>query len=340
MTHLLEVRDLTTRFYTKDGIVHAVNGISFTLDEGESMALVGESGSGKSVTALSLMRLVPSPPGVIEAGQVLLRGQDLLQLSERQMREVRGGEIAMIFQDPMTSLNPVLTIGRQLTESITLHLGYNRQQARGRAIELLDLVGIPNPAGRLDDYPHQFSGGQRQRVMIATALSCNPSVLIADEATTALDVTIQAQIINLVKRLKEQLGMAVLWITHDMGIVAGLVDKVAVMYAGHIVEEAPVRPLFARPAHPYTLGLLHSLPSVDTRERKRLQPIEGLPPDLLVEAQSCPFAPRCSYAIDICRQENPPLIPVDMLHQSACWRWEDVRADARQEQDNRSRELV
>ncbi len=325
MSLLLEVRDLVTRFYTQDGIVHAVNGVSFSLEEGQSLAIVGESGSGKTVTALSIMGLVPSPPGVIESGQILFKGQDLLQMSDRRMREVRGREIAMIFQDPMTSLNPVLKIGRQIVESLRLHLGYNDKEARARAIELLDLVGIPNPEQRMEDYPHEFSGGQRQRVIIAIALSCNPSLLIADEPTTALDVTIQAQIINLVKRLKEQLGMAVIWITHDMGVIAGLVDDVAVMYGGMIVEEAPVRALYKRPTHPYTLGLLHSIPRIDAALRVRLEPISGLPPDMLVEPKGCPFAPRCDFAVEQCRQENPPRIPVGSYHSAACWEWETVR---------------
>ena len=328
MSRLLEVRDLLTRFYTQDGIVHAVNGVSFTLDQGESLAIVGESGSGKSVSALSILRLIPSPPGQIEGGEVRFRDEDLLQLSDRQMRAVRGREIAMIFQDPMTSLNPVLTIGKQIGESLRLHLNYKKDEARKRSIELLELVDIPNPEQRLDDYPHQFSGGQRQRVVIAMALSCNPALLIADEPTTALDVTIQAQIINLVKRLKEQLGMAIIWITHDLGVVAGLVDKVAVMYGGFIVEEAPVRPLYHQPAHPYTLGLLQSIPRIDAAIGSRIQPIEGLPPNLLEAPQGCPFAPRCPYVEEKCEQEMPPRILVGAYHNAACWRWETVRRDA------------
>lgn len=329
MTELLEVQNLTTRFYTEDGIVHAVNGISFTLEEGESLALVGESGSGKTVTALSIIGLVPSPPGVIEDGQVIFKGQqDLLQLSDRDLRQLRGKDIGMIFQDPMTSLNPVLTIGRQLSESLRLHLKYDDQEARKRSIELLDLVGIPQAESRLDDYPHQFSGGQRQRVMIAMALSCNPSLLIADEPTTALDVTIQAQILNLVKQLKEQLGMSIIWITHDLAVVAGLVDKVAVMYAGFIVEEAPVEALYSRPSHPYTLGLLQSLPKIDAQEKVRLQPIEGLPPDLLIKPAHCPFAPRCPYVEDICYQKNPELTSVGAFHKAACWQWDVVRKES------------
>lgn len=328
MAKLLEVRDLVTRFYTEEGIVHAVNGISYTLDEGESMAIVGESGSGKSVGVLSLMRLIPSPPGQIESGEVIFNGRNLLQLSMEEMRHIRGREMAMVFQDPMTSLNPVLTIGRQLTEALELHLGMNREQANSRAAEMLSLVGIPNAADRLNDYPHQFSGGQRQRIVIAMALSCNPSLLIADEPTTALDVTIQAQIVDLVTRLRQQLGMAIIWITHDLGVVASVVEKVAVMYSGFMVETAPVRDLYKHTSHPYTLGLLESLPKVDATGKERLIPIEGLPPDLLQEPTHCPFAPRCRYAIDKCWEENPPLLAVGPNHSSACWRWEDVREDA------------
>jgi oligopeptide/dipeptide ABC transporter ATP-binding protein len=325
MTHLLEVRDLITRFYTEDGVVHAVNGISYTLDEGESMAIVGESGSGKSVGVLSIMGLIPSPPGKVESGEVIFNGRDLLKLSSREMRTVRGREIAMIFQDPMSSLNPVLTIGRQLTEALKLHYGMDNSQAKNRTVEMLQLVGIPNAGDRLKDYPHQFSGGQRQRVMIAMGLSCNPSLLIADEPTTALDVTIQAQIVELVIRLQKKLGMTIIWITHDLGVVAGLVEKVAVMYAGFIVEQGSVRDVYKNTAHPYTLGLLESLPQMDSHEKKRLASIEGLPPDLLQKPIHCPFAPRCPYAYEKCWQENPPLQLVNPKHTSACWRWEDVK---------------
>jgi oligopeptide transport system ATP-binding protein len=324
MTHLLEVRNLVTRFYTEDGIVHAVNGVSFTLDEGESMAIVGESGSGKSVSVKSIMGLIPSPPGNIEDGEAIFNGRDLLKLTPDELRRVRGREMAMIFQDPMTSLNPVLTVGLQMTEALTLHLGMKQEQADERAAELLTMVGLPNAADRLKDYPHQFSGGQRQRIGIAMALSCNPSLLIADEPTTALDVTIQAQIVDLVLRLKQQLGMAIIWITHDLGVIAGMVDKIAVMYAGYIVELAPVRSLYKETAHPYTLGLLESLPKVDAKRKERLIPIKGLPPDLLQQPERCPFAPRCRYAIDRCWQENPPLTPVAPDHVSACWRAQEV----------------
>jgi oligopeptide transport system ATP-binding protein len=327
MAQLLDVKDLVTRFYTEDGVVHAVNGISYTLEEGESMALVGESGCGKSVSVLSVMRLIPSPPGRIENGQVLYNNRDLLQIADDEMRTIRGREIAMVFQDPMTSLNPVLTIGRQLTEGLKIHLGMNDAQAKARAAEMLDLVGIPGAADRLGDYPHQFSGGMRQRVMIAMALSTNPSLLIADEPTTALDVTIQAQIVDLVKQLQEKLGMAIVWITHDLGVVAGMVEKVAVMYAGYIVETAPVHSLYKHRSHPYTLGLLESLPKIDQRHRERLATIKGLPPDLLQEPTQCPFAPRCPYVIDKCWEENPPLMPNGPDHYTACWRHEDIRDD-------------
>jgi len=327
MTLLLKVKNLVTRFYTEDGIVHAVNRVSFAVKKGESLAIVGESGCGKSVTALTIMGLVPSPPGKVEDGEVLFDGRDLLKLSEREMRQVRGREIAMIFQDPMTSLNPVLPVGRQLAEGLKLHLKMNQDEAKERAVELLTLVGIPDAANRISDYPQQFSGGQRQRVMIAMALACNPSLLIADEPTTALDVTIQAQIINLVKQLKSKFQMSVIWITHDLGVVAGLVDNVAVMYAGYIVEIATVGVLYQKSAHPYTIGLLDSLPKVDAREKRRLIPIEGMPPDLLEDAENCPFAPRCKYVVDKCRAEVPRLQLIDPAHAVACWRWSDVQAD-------------
>lgn len=325
MSHLLEVRNLVTRFYTEDGIVHAVNGISYTLNEGESMAIVGESGSGKSVGVMSIMGLIPSPPGRVENGEIIFNNRDLLKVPPEEMRRVRGREIAMIFQDPMTSLNPVLTIGRQLTESLELHLGMSHEEAKERSVETLRLVGIPNAEDRLSDYPHQFSGGQRQRIMIAMSLLCYPSVLIADEPTTALDVTIQAQIVELVKQLQEKLGMAIIWITHDLGVVAGMVEKVAVMYAGFIVEQAPVRDLYKQPAHPYTLGLLESIPQLDQGNQVRLASIKGLPPDLLQEPTHCPFAPRCPFAIDKCWEENPPLMQTAPNHTAACWRWETVQ---------------
>jgi len=319
MTKLLEVRNLKTQFFTQDGVVHAVNGISYDVDSGETVAIVGESGCGKSVGVMSLIRLIPQPPGKIVDGQVLFGDQDLLQLSEDELRDIRGNRIAMIFQDPMTSLNPVLTIGRQITEALELHLRMNREQSRKRAVELLELVGIPGAAARLDDYPHQFSGGMRQRVMIAMGLSCNPELLIADEPTTALDVTIQAQIVDLVNRLKDELGMAVIWITHDLGVVAGMAERVIVMYSGFIIEEATVGEIYANPRHPYTLGLLRSIPRLDLGRQKRLIPIEGIPPDLLEAPRHCPFAPRCSFAIDKCWNENPALESVGHDHQAACW---------------------
>ncbi len=319
---LLDVKNLTTRFFTQDGVVHAVNGVTYQLQEGETLGIVGESGSGKSVHALSMLRLIPMPPGKIVAGEVLFNGRDLLKLSEEEIRKVRGKEIAMVFQDPMTSLNPVLTIGRQITEAVELHLGYDSQRSRARAVELLDLVGIVDAKNRLDDYPHQFSGGMRQRVMIAMALSCNPKLLIADEPTTALDVTIQAQIIELVKDLKKQLGMAVIWITHDLGVVAGIADTVQVMYAGRIVERGPVRSVFKDTRSAYTLGLLNSLPRLDQPSGTRLKPIEGLPPDMLEPQEGDSFAPRNPFATERCFVETPPLLPApdsDPNHLVAAW---------------------
>lgn len=316
---LLDVQGLETQFKTSDGVVHAVNGVSFGLAEGETLGMVGESGCGKSVTMLSLLRLIPSPPGEITAGKAIFFNQDLLKLSNEEIRYVRGAQISMIFQDPMTSLNPVLTIGLQLEEPLMLHLGMTRKQARARAAELLGMVGIPNAADRLGDYPHQFSGGMRQRVMIAMALSCSPQILIADEPTTALDVTIQAQIVELVKRLRDELGMAIIWITHDLGVVAGIAQRVVVMYGGFIIEEAPVNELYANPQHPYTIGLLGSLPRVDETERHRLFSIDGLPPTLYEKPTNCPFAPRCKWAVERCWNENPPFVEIDTGHRLACW---------------------
>ena len=319
MAKLLEVKNLMTQFFTQDGVVHAVNGISYSVDAGETVAIVGESGSGKSVGVMSLIRLIPQPPGKIVEGEVWFDGQDLTRLSEDELRHIRGNRIAMIFQDPMTSLNPVLTVGRQITEALELHLNMNKEQARKRAVELLQLVGIPGAEARLDDYPHQFSGGMRQRVMIAMGLSCDPQLLIADEPTTALDVTIQAQIVDLVNRLKQELGMAIIWITHDLGVVAGMAQRVIVMYSGFIVEEAPVDQIYAQPRHPYTLGLLRSIPRLDLGRQKRLVPIDGMPPDLLEAPKQCPFAPRCAFVIDKCWQQNPPLELVSPNHKAACW---------------------
>lgn len=319
MADLLNVQDLETHFRTREGTVHAVNGVSFHLKEGETLGIVGESGCGKSVTVMSMLRLIPSPPGKVVAGKALYQGKDLLSATDDEIRHIRGSQISMIFQDPMTSFNPVLTIGRQLSEPLETHMAMNRQQALERSAEMLKLVGIPNPKERLNDYPHQFSGGMRQRAMIAMALTCNPQILIADEPTTALDVTIQAQIVELAKRIRDELGMAMIWITHDLGIIAGLADRVAVMYAGFIIEEAEVKSLYSDPQHPYTLGLLGSLPRLDLSEKKRLVSIEGLPPVLYNTPSSCPFAPRCPYKIDRCLTENPKLMKVGPEHNAACW---------------------
>jgi oligopeptide transport system ATP-binding protein len=321
---LLDVKNLTTRFHTEEGIVYAVNDLSYKLDEGETIGVVGESGCGKSVHALSIMRLIPIPPGRIVSGKVLFQGQDLLRLSEPEMRHVRGAQIAMIFQDPMTSLNPVLTIGFQITEALNQHLGMGQKAARERAAELLSLVGIPEAAQRLDDYPHQFSGGMRQRAMIAMALSCTPKILIADEPTTALDVTIQAQIIELVKRLQDQLGMAIIWITHDLGIVAGLTRRVNVMYAGCLIETGPVKRIYHDPRHPYTLGLLASLPAINRPAGQKLFSIKGEPPDLVGVTTGCPFTPRCIFAVERCQHEMPPLEEFEIHHFVACWEKERV----------------
>ncbi len=319
MGTLLQVKGLKTQFFTQDGVVNAVNGIDFDLNEGETLGIVGESGCGKSVSVLSLMRLIPSPPGRIVGGEAWFQGRDLLKMSDEEIRSVRGNKIAMIFQDPMTSLNPVLTINQQVSEALELHLSMDKRQARKRTIELLEMVRIPDAANRVDDYPHQFSGGMRQRVMIAMGLSCNPQLLIADEPTTALDVTIQAQIVDLVKQLKKEIGMAVIWITHDLGVIAGLADRVNVMYAGYIIESADVKDIYADPRHPYTLGLLGSIPRLDAERKKKLTPIEGLPPDLIDMPPGCPFAPRCRYAIDRCLEENPKLETIARRHSVACW---------------------
>lgn len=316
---ILDVQGLETTFKTPDGTIHAVNGVSFGLKEGETIGVVGESGCGKSVTMLSVLGLIPNPPGKVIAGKAFFFGQDLLKMSNDEIRAVRGAQIGMVFQDPMTSLNPVLTIGRQLEEPLTLHLGLTKAQATERAAELLSMVGIPNAKDRLNDYPHQYSGGMRQRVMIAMALSCSPQILIADEPTTALDVTIQAQIMDLTKRLRSELGMAVIWITHDLGVVAGLAQRVIVMYGGHIIEESPVNDLYANPSHPYTIGLLGSLPRVDEKERTKLYSIEGSPPVLYNKPTACPFAPRCRFAIEHCWQENPVLETIAPEHRVACW---------------------
>jgi oligopeptide/dipeptide ABC transporter ATP-binding protein len=320
MSTVLEVINLETRFETQDGTVYAVNGVSFRLDEGETLGIVGESGCGKSVSMLSILGLIPKPPGKIMAGNALFLGHDLLKLSAEEMRQVRGAQISMIFQDPMTSLNPVLTIGDQIREPLETHLRMTPEESKQRTVELLKMVGISDGEDRLDDYPFQFSGGMRQRVMIAMALTCSPKILIADEPTTALDVTIQAQIIELVKELRKNLGMAIIWITHDLGIIAGLAHRVMVMYAGFIVERAKVDELYEHPMHPYTRGLLGSLPRVDAESvDKELANIVGMPPDLLTKPKGCPFAPRCPYAFQRCQEENPPLDTIQEAHEVACW---------------------
>jgi len=316
---ILDIKNLRTRFHTQDGIVNAVNGISYSLAEGESLGIVGESGCGKSVSMLSLMRLLPQPPAEIMADHINFFDRNLMELSNAEMRDVRGRLAAMIFQDPMTSLNPVHTIGFQLKEPLKLHLGMTDQEAGDRAVELMRLVSIPQAEDRLKDYPHQFSGGMRQRVMIAMALSCSPTLLIADEPTTALDVTIQAQIVDLVKQLREHLGQALIWITHDLGVVAGLAERVIVMYAGYIMEEAQVEELYGNPRHPYTTALLKSLPRVDGTREDKLSTIEGLPPDLIALPKGCPFAARCDFVKDRCRAENPPLTNYSPQHKVACW---------------------
>ncbi|MFT5089325.1 MAG: oligopeptide/dipeptide ABC transporter ATP-binding protein [Candidatus Latescibacterota bacterium] len=316
-TSLLEVRDLRTYFYTEDGVAKAVDGVSFELALGETLGLVGESGCGKSVSALSTMRLIPQPPGRIESGQVLFRGRDLLGLSEEEMCQVRGDDIAMIFQEPMTSLNPVLTCGYQISESVILHQNVSKQEARHRAIEMLKLVGIPAPEQRIDEYPHQLSGGMRQRVMIAMALSCNPDLLIADEPTTALDVTIQAQILELLQRLQDEFEMAILMITHDLGVIAEVADRVAVMYAGQVVEYASTQDLFARPQHPYTRGLMQSIPHLEEK-RDRLEIIEGMVPDARSFPSGCRFAPRCKLAEERCRAAPVELEELSPGHWVRC----------------------
>jgi oligopeptide/dipeptide ABC transporter ATP-binding protein len=319
MAALLQVRNLRTSFLTSAGTVRAVDGVSWDVEEGETVALVGESGCGKSVSALSIMRLVAEPAGRIEGGEVLYKGRDLLKLTEEQMRGVRGREIGMVFQEPMTSLNPVLSIGRQLTEGLEIHMQMKPPQARTRAVELLGLVGIPDPERRLGQYPHHFSGGMRQRMMIAMALACNPSLILADEPTTALDVTIQAQILELMRDLSRRLGVAMLIITHNLGVVARYADRVNVMYAGRIIERASAAELYANPRHPYTLGLLRSVPRLDEPRRARLAPIEGQPPDLTRLPPGCAFSPRCAYRVERC-SEAPKLEAAGTeQHLSACW---------------------
>ncbi|MEX1252712.1 MAG: ABC transporter ATP-binding protein [Dehalococcoidia bacterium] len=328
MAPLLQVKDLRTYFFTDDGVVKAVDGVSYDLEEGETLGLVGESGCGKSVSALSILRLIASPPGKIVGGEVIFEGDDLLKLDEDEIRHVRGNRIGMVFQEPMTSLNPVLTIGRQLTEALELHLKMDRASAERRAVELLEMVGISEAAGRVGDYPHQFSGGMRQRVMIAMALSCNPKLLLADEPTTALDVTIQAQVLEILARLSRELGTAVIIITHNLGVVARYADRVNVMYAGRIIESASSKELYKNPRHPYTLGLLKSVPRLDQSRKSKLDPIEGVPPDLISLPPGCSFYPRCSFRVDKCKEEMPPLMQVGDKHMAACWEWKQVAAAA------------
>jgi len=318
MTPLLDVRNLSTAFHSPSGDVHAVNDVSFSLEAGESLAIVGESGSGKSVSALSIMGLVPSP-GKVEGGQIKFRDRDIVKLPTRELQRLRGRRIGMVFQDPMTSLNPVLSVGYQLAEGLKWHMNLNKIDARKQVVETMQLVGISNAEERLLDYPHQFSGGQRQRIMIAMAFVCRPDLLIADEPTTALDVTIQAQIVDLIKALQEKFGMAVIWITHDLALVAGIVDRVAVMYAGSIVERGTVDAIFARAAHPYTQCLLRSMPGQEAAARGRLYSIEGNPPDLRQLTDSCPFAARCPQSVERCLEKRPALEPVTSTHRVACW---------------------
>ena len=324
---LLEVEDLRTYFYTEDGVVPAVDGISFTLDKGKTLGIVGESGCGKSVTSLSVMRLIASPPGKIVSGKINFGGKDLLKISEKEMRKVRGNEISMIFQEPMTSLNPVFTIGDQICEAILLHQKVTKKQARQQAIELLQKVGIPSAEKRVDDFPHQMSGGMRQRVMIAMALSCNSKLLIADEPTTALDVTIQAQILDLMKKVRNDFNASIMLITHDLGVVADLADDVIVMYAGKIVEKAAVRLIYKNPMHPYTQGLLGSIPKLN-EVKERLHVIEGTVPNPFCMPEGCRFNPRCRYAKDICIQKQPPLLRIEDNHEAACWMLTDYKETA------------
>jgi oligopeptide transport system ATP-binding protein len=319
MPPLLQVKDLRTYFYTEEGLVKAVDGVTFDVQEGETLALVGESGCGKSVSALSLLKLLPIPPARIVSGEVLFEGDDLLKLDEDDLRKIRGNRISMVFQEPMTSLNPVLTIGKQMTEALELHLKLDREAANARAVQLLEMVGVAEAERRITDYPHQFSGGMRQRVMIAMAMACNPKLLIADEPTTALDVTIQAQVLEVMARLSREFGTAVIIITHNLGVVARYADRVNVMYAGKIIETSTAENVYADPRHPYTLGLLRSVPRLDLGMGEKLIPIEGLPPDLGHLPDGCSFYPRCTYRIDKCREEYPPLALVSENHYAACW---------------------
>lgn len=320
---ILKVDDLRTYFNTDDGIVKAVDGVSFKLKKGEMLGIVGESGSGKSVTNLSLMKLIPSPPGKIMSGTAMLDGADIFQMSDAEIRKLRGNRISMIFQDPMTSLNPFLRISTQMIETIMLHQNVDKEAARARAVEMLELVGIPNPSKRVNDYPHQFSGGMRQRVMIAMALSCNPEILIADEPTSALDVTIQAQIIEVIQDLCRKLNTAVIMITHDLGVVAGICDTVCVMYAGRIVEKGTNDEIFKEPKHPYTQGLIKSVPRLDKPTTEKLYSIEGQPPNVIDLPECCPFHPRCEHAMDKCRNTYPPLKTYGEGREVRCWLYEE-----------------
>ena len=324
MATLLEVKDLKTYFFTMDGVVKAVDGVSYELNEGETLGLVGESGCGKSVSALSVMRLIPDPPGKIVNGEILLDGEDILKLGMEEMRGVRGAKIAMVFQEPMTSLNPVLTVERQLTETLELHMGMSKAEAKRESVNLLTRVGIPDPETRIKQYPHQFSGGMRQRVMIAIALSCNPRLIIADEPTTALDVTIQAQILDLMKALTTEFGVALIVITHNLGVVARYADRVNIMYAGKVIERGEAREIYANPRHPYTIGLLRSVPRLDLPRKAKLDPIEGQPPDLINLPPGCAFRERCRWAIDKCATDTPELIEIGGGHLSACFRADEL----------------
>jgi len=323
---LLEVKNLKTHFFTMEGVVKAVDGVSYELNEGETLGLVGESGCGKSVSALSVMRLIPDPPGKIIDGEILLDGEDILKIGMEGMREVRGAKIAMVFQEPMTSLNPVLTVERQITETLQLHMGMSKSESQRESVNLLTRVGIPDPEMRIKQYPHQFSGGMRQRVMIAMALSCNPRLIIADEPTTALDVTIQAQILDLMKSLTTELGVALIVITHNLGVVARYADRVNIMYAGKVIERGNAYEIYSNPRHPYTVGLLRSVPRLDLPRRAKLDPIEGQPPDLINLPPGCAFRERCRWAIDKCATDTPELVETSGGHLSACFRADELGA--------------
>ena len=337
---ILEVKNLKTYFRTDDGLLKAVNDVTFSVERGKTLGIVGESGCGKSITSLSIMGLVETPPGIHAGGEILFEGEDLLKKNEDQMRQIRGNKVAMIFQEPMTSLNPVFTIGQQLMEAILLHENVTKQQAREKGIEMLKKVKIPLAEKRFDEYPHQLSGGMRQRVMIASALACPPGLLIADEPTTALDVTIQAQILELMKELQKKTHMGIIFITHNLGVVAEICDKVSVMYAGKIVEQGPVDDIFYKPGHPYTVGLLRSMPRVDAESYERLIPIEGTPVDMLNPPEGCPFAPRCEHAMKICLQKMPPYVELGEGHRSACWlRVQDQLDKAGQEKPVQDQEV-